>query len=50
MEHTYHIHGMTYNGCKTHVEKTLTEVEGVSNASVNLEKEEATRRKPIKSS
>jgi len=42
MEHTYHIHGMTCNGCRTHVEKTLNEVEGVSNASVNLEKEEAT--------
>ena len=42
MKHTYHIHGMTCNGCRTHVEKTLTKVEGVSNASVNLEKVEAT--------
>jgi len=42
MKHTYHINGMTCNGCRTHVEKTLSEVDGVSNASVNLEKEEAT--------
>ncbi len=42
MEHTYHIHGMTCNGCRTHVENTLAKVEGVSKASVNLEKEEAT--------
>ena len=42
MEHTYHIHGMTCNGCRTHVEQTLSGVEGVSNASVNLEKSEAT--------
>jgi len=42
MKHTYHIHGMTCNGCRTHVEKTLAKVEGVTDASVNLEKEEAT--------
>ncbi len=42
MKHTYHIHGMTCNGCRTHVEKTLAKVEGVSDASVNLEKAEAT--------
>lgn len=42
MKHTYQIHGMTCNGCRTHVENTLAKVEGVSNASVNLEKEEAT--------
>ncbi|WP_292889138.1 heavy metal translocating P-type ATPase [Nonlabens sp.] len=41
MKHTYHIHGMTCNGCRSHVEKTLSEVDGVSNASVNLQKEEA---------
>ncbi|WP_292900991.1 heavy metal translocating P-type ATPase [Nonlabens sp.] len=41
MKHTYHIHGMTCNGCRSHVEKTLSEVDGVSNASVNLEKAEA---------
>ena len=42
MKHTYHIHGMTCNGCRSHVEETLSKVEGVSNASVNLEKAEAT--------
>jgi P-type Cu+ transporter len=42
MEHTYHIHGMTCNGCRTHVEETLSKVEGVSKATVNLEKAEAT--------
>ncbi|QAA81634.1 copper-translocating P-type ATPase [Aequorivita sp. H23M31] len=42
MTHTYKINGMTCNGCRSHVEKTLSEVEGVSNASVNLEKAEAT--------
>lgn len=42
MKHTYHIHGMTCNGCRSHVEETLSKVKGVSNASVNLEKAEAT--------
>jgi len=42
MKHTYHIHGMTCNGCRSHVEQTLSKVEGVSNASVNLENAEAT--------
>lgn len=42
MKHTYHIHGMTCNGCLGHVEKTLANVDGVTNASVNLEKAEAT--------
>ena len=41
MKHTYHIHGMTCNGCRSHVEKTLSEIVGVSKASVNLEKAEA---------
>lgn len=41
MTHTYIIHGMTCNGCRSHVEKTLSEIEGVSKASVNLEKAEA---------
>ena len=35
---------MTCNGCRGHVEQTLSEVEGVTNASVNLEKAEATGR------
>ncbi len=41
MKHTYTIHGMTCNGCRSHVEETLSKVAGVSNASVNLEKAEA---------
>jgi len=42
MTHTYHIHGMTCNGCRNHVEETLSKVQGVSKATVNLEKAEAT--------
>ena len=42
MKHTYHIHGMTCNGCRTHVEETLSKVEGVSKVTVDLEKAEAT--------
>ncbi|QYJ69351.1 heavy metal translocating P-type ATPase [Flavobacterium litorale] len=42
MKHTYHMHGMTCNGCRNHVEETLSKVEGVSKAIVNLEKAEAT--------
>ena len=41
MTHTYIIHGMTCNGCRGHVENTLSEIDGVSKASVNLEKAEA---------
>ncbi|MEP2278120.1 heavy metal translocating P-type ATPase [Maribacter sp.] len=41
MKHTYTISGMTCNGCRSHVEHTLSTVEGVSNAAVNLEKAEA---------
>ena len=41
MEHTYHIQGMTCNGCRKHVEETLSNVEGVTHASVDLEKAEA---------
>ena len=42
MKHTYHIHGMTCNGCRNHVQETLSKVAGVSSASVDLEKAEAT--------
>jgi len=42
MKHTYHIQGMTCNGCRKHVEQTLSKVEGVTNAVVNLEKAQAT--------
>ncbi|WP_417364087.1 heavy metal translocating P-type ATPase [Galbibacter sp.] len=41
MKHIYHIQGMTCNGCRNHVEQTLSKVEGVTNVSVNLEKAEA---------
>lgn len=41
MTHTYHIHGMTCNGCRSHVEKTLSKVEGVVQANVDLQKAEA---------
>ncbi|RNC85321.1 MAG: cadmium-translocating P-type ATPase [Balneola sp.] len=42
MKHTYHIHGMSCNGCKTHVKEALSNVEGVSSVEVDLEKAEAT--------
>jgi len=42
MKHTYHIHGMTCNGCRSHVEETLSKVEGVSKATVDLDKAAAT--------
>ncbi|MEZ5008285.1 MAG: heavy metal translocating P-type ATPase [Chitinophagales bacterium] len=41
MKHTYIIKGMTCNGCRSHVEETLSKVEGVSSAQVDLEKKEA---------
>lgn len=41
MKHTYHIHGMTCNGCRDHVEKALNAVSGVISAEVNLDKSEA---------
>ncbi|WP_372974805.1 heavy metal translocating P-type ATPase [Muriicola sp.] len=41
MEHLYHIHGMTCQGCRKHVEELLSGVEGVSSVSVDLEKGEA---------
>lgn len=42
MVHKYKISGMTCNGCRSHVEKILSEVDGVKSASVDLEKAEAT--------
>jgi Cu2+-exporting ATPase len=42
MTHTYHIKGMTCNGCRKHVEEALTKAEGISNAEVNLENKTAT--------
>ena len=41
MKHTYHISGMTCNGCRTSVEEKLNAMEGVKSAVVNLEKQEA---------
>ena len=41
MTHIYKIHGMTCNGCRSHVEETLNKVDGVSKVSVNLEKGES---------
>ena len=42
MEHQYQITGMTCNGCQTHVQKTLSEVHGVSRVEVNLQEKTAT--------
>lgn len=39
--HVYSISGMTCNGCRSHVEKTLNAVDGVKSAKINLEKAEA---------
>ena len=41
MKHTYKITGMTCNNCKASVEKNLSELQHVTNVSVNLEKDEA---------
>ena len=39
---TFPVNGMTCNGCKAHVEKTLSSVEGVQSVSVDLKNAEAT--------
>ncbi len=41
MKHTYQISGMTCDGCRSHVEKTLSEVSGVTKVSVRLEDKSA---------
>lgn len=41
MTHTFHISGMTCNGCRSSVEKKLNETPGVTKASVDLQKAEA---------
>jgi cation transport ATPase len=41
MKHRYHIQGMTCKGCSSHVEKILSNVNGVSKVIVDLEKSEA---------
>jgi len=40
MKNTYKIFGMTCGGCKASVEKSLNDLENITNAVVNLEKEE----------
>ncbi|MFH6768755.1 heavy metal translocating P-type ATPase [Gaetbulibacter aquiaggeris] len=42
MKHTYSISGMSCNGCRSHVEKTLNSIEAVEEAQVDLQKAEAT--------
>jgi heavy metal translocating P-type ATPase len=42
MKHKYHIHGMTCQGCRKHVTQILSNVEGVTSVSVDLDKAEAT--------
>ena len=42
MKHTYSISGMSCNGCRSHVEKTLNSIDGVEEAQVDLQKAEAT--------
>ncbi|MCF8273959.1 MAG: heavy metal translocating P-type ATPase [Flavobacteriaceae bacterium] len=42
MKHTYSISGMSCNGCRSHVEKTLSSIEGVKEAQADLQKAEAT--------
>ncbi|HET8572858.1 MAG TPA: heavy metal translocating P-type ATPase [Edaphocola sp.] len=41
MTHTYHISGMSCQGCRSHVEEALRNVKGVRNADVDLEKARA---------
>ncbi|MFV8836776.1 heavy metal translocating P-type ATPase [Salinimicrobium soli] len=41
MKQHYSITGMTCNGCRSHVEKALQQVEGVQEVTVDLEKAEA---------
>ncbi|MFD2568388.1 heavy-metal-associated domain-containing protein [Pseudotenacibaculum haliotis] len=40
MKHTYQVSGMTCGGCKASVEEYLSEIAGVTNATVDLEKGE----------
>ena len=42
MKHTYHIHGMSCQGCRNHVQSTLAGVDGVREVSVDLENGVAT--------
>ena len=42
MKHTYHVTGMSCNGCKSHVESALVKVPGVLSVEVDLTAAEAT--------
>ncbi|GMN11140.1 heavy metal-associated domain-containing protein [Croceitalea sp. MTPC9] len=42
MKKTYSIEGMSCNGCRGHVEKSLLNVTGVADVSVDLEDAQAT--------
>jgi len=42
MTHTYKITGMSCNGCRSHVENSLSKIDGVVEAQVDLQKAEAT--------
>lgn len=41
MKHTYHISGMTCNGCKAHVEQSLSALSKVESVSIDLQTETA---------
>ncbi len=41
MKYTYKVDGMSCNGCRGHVEKLLSEIEGVTTVSVDLNAKEA---------
>ena len=41
MKHKYHISGMSCNGCRKHVEESLSKVSGVKNVIVDLKEAEA---------
>jgi len=40
MTHTYQLTGMTCNGCKASVEKSLQKLSGITNVQANVEKAE----------
>lgn len=41
MKHTYKVQGMSCNGCRSHVEQALNNIEGVKQADVDLDQAEA---------
>lgn len=42
MKHIYNVSGMTCDGCRSSVQKSLSELENIEKVTVNLEQEEAT--------